>query len=274
MPAFPVACAVAAAVPPSRGRGGQGSRSIFAWRASAVLAATLLVTVGALQAAVPTPADVVFPAGTTKTVVYGAVARGEQAYYRFRAGVGQEVHVALLSTESNAVAQLYGPEPRLVESDGLVEVRGSALPGIGPGDDVAEWFGFLPESGSYLLVVGSTRGGAEYQLSLEIVSTAEGCEGIEQQQPMNECWGRLAREVEAERKNAARALADRVTPERRQALLAAEEAFVRYRDTHCGFVDSAYQGGSLQLTVSASCRAELEREREGKLRAMWQDLQP
>jgi uncharacterized protein YecT (DUF1311 family) len=240
----------------------------------AALLVGLLATAEGASAALPTPIDLVFPAGTTGTVVYGAVARGEQAFYRFRAGVGQEVHFALLATESNAVAQIYGPDARLVESDGMVEVRGAALPGVGPGDDMAEWRGFLPATGSYLLVVGATRGGAEYQLSLEIASSVEGCAGVEQQQPMNECWGRLAKAVEAERVNAAAALADRVTPERQAALRAAEEAFTRYRDAHCTFVADAYRGGSLQLTAAASCRAELERQREQALRSLWADSQP
>ena len=97
-----------------------------------------------------------FARGATSATVEGAVVRGERAAYLVGARAGQRMRVRVASPERNAVFQLHGP--------GKV----GALPGAGETDDATAWSGVLPRSGDYRIVVGGTRGNAEYRLRVEI----------------------------------------------------------------------------------------------------------
>ncbi|MGG5820728.1 hypothetical protein [Falsiroseomonas sp. HW251] len=115
--------------------------------------AALLLPVAAL--AQPAPVEIRFPPGTSGTVVASAVARGEVARYSLGARAGQRMALRIESAEDNAVFQVVAP-------------GGKTLPGAGEGDDARGWTGDLPVSGPYVIVVGATRGGAEFRLSVTI----------------------------------------------------------------------------------------------------------
>ena len=109
-----------------------------------------------------------FARGESSATVRGAVIRGERALYSFAARAGQRLSLSLKATEDNAAFQVYAPGARPEIRDAILEVAGDALPGAAEGDDAARWTGTLPHSGSYLLVVGATRGNAEYELTVTI----------------------------------------------------------------------------------------------------------
>ncbi|HVZ07760.1 hypothetical protein [Rhodopila sp.] len=134
-----------------------------------MLASVLLASVWPGGAAPVSPVmPIRFPPGATSTTVQGAVARGEQAVYAIGAAAGQRMTVAITSVEHNAVFQLYRPGATASAQDGTLMVYGNTLAGAGEGDDAMRWAGPLPKSGTYLLVVGATRGGADYRLSVSI----------------------------------------------------------------------------------------------------------
>lgn len=56
--------------------------------------------------------------------------------------------------------------------------------------------------------------------------------------------------------------------ERVQPLRKAEEAWAAYRDAHCRFVASRFEGGSLQSLLAADCRIALTRARIEDLRCL------
>jgi len=74
----------------------------------------------------------------------------------------------IVSTEKNAVVQVYVPGAKQEMRDSVLHVSGNTLPGAGEGDDAARWYGTLPASGVYVFVVGSTRGNATYRLNVTI----------------------------------------------------------------------------------------------------------
>lgn len=97
-----------------------------------------------------------FARGSTSATVDGAVARGDRDRYTVGAKAGQRMTVRVYSLENNAVFQVYRPGGK------------RALAGAGAGEDATSWEGELPSTGNYVIVVGGTRGGAEYSLSISI----------------------------------------------------------------------------------------------------------
>lgn len=98
-----------------------------------------------------------FAPGASGATVEGGIARGETVSYLVGARAGQTMSVAVVSEEDNAVFTIHLPGS-----------SGKTLPGAGEGQDAAAWKGTLPESGTYRIEVGATRGGAGYSLSVGI----------------------------------------------------------------------------------------------------------
>lgn len=109
--------------------------------------------------------------------------------------------------------------------------------------------------------------------------TAQDC-GDLPQQPMNLCFLREFEGVDAEMNAqwkltaAASKAADReLQPDDRQprhfpTLLAAQRAWLTYRDRHCLGASFEARGGSLAPTLDSLCRIELTRDRTRQLKAM------
>ncbi len=109
-----------------------------------------------------------FARGASSAEVRGAVVRGERALYSIEAREGQHMSLRIVSTEKNAVVQVYAPGAKQEMRDSVLHMSGNTLPGAGEGDDAAQWAGALPTSGVYVVVVGSTRGNATYRLTVTI----------------------------------------------------------------------------------------------------------
>jgi uncharacterized protein YecT (DUF1311 family) len=232
-------------------------------RAGALLAAVAWVPGVHAAAAdtLPKPVAIEFARGASSGRVHGGVARGEVAYYRFGAAEGQWADVALHSVEDNAVVTLFEPGWRLVPAAGGIEVEGdSAYPMRAP-EAASGWSGVLEESGEYLVVVGTVRGGAEFDLELTIEAPTEEHCGELAQQPMNHCTGALAANLERERVKAERALAAVFGADREGVLRAAEASWKAYRDAQCTLEASSFEGGSMQPTIYNSCVVGLLRAR-------------
>ncbi|HYF54924.1 MAG TPA: hypothetical protein VEA41_11760 [Salinarimonas sp.] len=129
--------------------------------------AVLLALAGPAAAQEP-PTPIRFARGASSAVLEGAVIRGERALYGLEARAGQRLAVRVASPERNAVVQIYEPGARRRVEEGVLEVEGRALPGAGEGEDARAWSGALPRSGTYLLVVGGTRGNASYRLEVSV----------------------------------------------------------------------------------------------------------
>lgn len=88
--------------------------------------------------------------------VSGSVIRGERAKHAVKAKAGQTLDVKVTSDENNAVFQVYLPGEK------------GTLPGAGEMDDATNFSGKVPSDGTYIIVVGPTRGNATYKLSYSV----------------------------------------------------------------------------------------------------------
>lgn len=97
-----------------------------------------------------------FKKGESSATIEGGVIRGERDTYLVGANKNQYMVVTVMSIENNAVFQLVDRE------------TGYYLSGAGDYDDAMRWEGYLPSTGDYEIIVGGTRGNAEYTLKVFI----------------------------------------------------------------------------------------------------------
>jgi hypothetical protein len=103
-----------------------------------------------------------FPRARTSVVLAGSVVRGDRNEYLLGARAGQQMTVRVTAAENNVVFQIYRPGKSGKASEN------NALAGAGVLDDARRWRGRLPASGDYTIVVGPTRGNANYRLKVTI----------------------------------------------------------------------------------------------------------
>ncbi len=123
---------------------------------------TLLFVSQALMANTISMGKIKFKKGESSTTVSKGLARGEQHQYSLGAKAGQNMVVSISSSEENAVFDIYRNTPNGKEM--LFDNAGDAA------EEAQYWQGILPGKGAqtYFIVVGSTRGGADYSLTVEI----------------------------------------------------------------------------------------------------------
>ena len=97
-----------------------------------------------------------FQPGATHVQVKRGIARGESMRFLLGASGGQTMTVVVQSVEQNAEFEVWGDGGQLGTSQlvGAKQKWGGVLPGHG--------------AGTYAVVVGSSRGGAEFNLYVEI----------------------------------------------------------------------------------------------------------
>lgn len=97
-----------------------------------------------------------FKPGASSTQIKRGIARGETARFLLGARGGQSMTVVVQSVEKNAVFEVWGDGGKVGESQ---EINGKQ-----------KWSGVLPGSapGTFVIEVGTTRGGAEFNLYVEI----------------------------------------------------------------------------------------------------------
>jgi hypothetical protein len=135
----------------------------------AILAVLLVGALLSGIAAAGVAKEVSFAKGSNSALMQGSVIRGESDQYFLTAKAGQKMEVSLSAVEKNAACAIYQPGYKAgKDADGLLEIRGTALPGAGEGEDATAWQGALPGSGKYLILVGPTRGNATYKLKITI----------------------------------------------------------------------------------------------------------
>ena len=114
------------------------------------------------------PQPIRFKAGASQAQITGGIARGEIACLTMAARIDQQMVATVSSPEQNVVLQIYAPGWHIGKQDDVYAIRGMALPGVAEGSDAKAWHGRLPASGTYLVVLGTTRGGADYRLDVAI----------------------------------------------------------------------------------------------------------
>jgi hypothetical protein len=136
--------------------------------AALLRAAVILAGMAMPALAQPGVTPIRFAPGTSSAEVSGGVERGGRAIYALGARAGQTMRLRVTAVEHNVAVQVWLPGATLPVDDPMGEITGETLPGAGEGQDATAWSGRLPRSGTYLVVVGPTRGGATYRLHVSI----------------------------------------------------------------------------------------------------------
>lgn len=111
------------------------------------------------------PGAIRFAPGTSGAEVTGGVPRGMPDCLTITARAGQVLEASITSTERNAVFQLHPPGWGIRQDRyGGVRVSNRTL----TTDDAMRARITLPADGTYLFVIGTTRGGADYTLRVSI----------------------------------------------------------------------------------------------------------
>ena len=111
--------------------------------------------------------EIRFGHGAIDATLSSSVVRGDRDIYPINAAAGQTMTVEITSLEDNAVFQVFPPGTHYMQNpDDIWVFHGEALRGA-EGDTV-RWSGQLASGGQYLIVVGGTRGNADYRLHVTI----------------------------------------------------------------------------------------------------------
>lgn len=108
--------------------------------------------------------DIRFQRGASSATIQHTVIRGERDRYTLGVGKGQYLSVKIESLEDNAVFDVYSPGAN--DSDEF-DIKGVQLPGA---VEKKSFMTELPANGKYLIVVGGTRGNAEYKLTVSVTN--------------------------------------------------------------------------------------------------------
>ena len=118
---------------------------------------------------IPVPRPIFFAAGGKSGTVGGHVLRGERNLYSLIADASQLLTVSITTPDNNAVFQIYEPDTKIERaSDGTLQFTGKELHAAGAAEDTTRWVGRLPSRGTYIIVIGGTRGNASYSMDVKI----------------------------------------------------------------------------------------------------------
>ncbi len=96
-----------------------------------------------------------FAPGAISATIEDAVIRGTRDIYLVGASKGQTMIIKITSLENNAVFELKAP-PNKAGQRRILD------------PETINWTGVLPQSGDYQVIVGGTRGNANYKLQVTI----------------------------------------------------------------------------------------------------------
>jgi uncharacterized protein YecT (DUF1311 family) len=96
---------------------------------------------------------------------------------------------------------------------------------------------------------------------------AADCRDAVSQAEMNSCAGKAYEKAAAELNAAYRELKERAQGETAKLLVAAQRAWVTFRDAECALAASGSAGGSVQPMVVSNCLEDLTRKRIAELKA-------
>lgn len=96
---------------------------------------------------------------------------------------------------------------------------------------------------------------------------ASPCEDPQDQSTMNRCayesWERVDRTLN----QTYQSTIARLNPAQQQQLVAAQQAWIPFRDRHCTFTAGVFEGGSMQPLIEWSCKESVTQERLNDLQA-------
>jgi len=83
---------------------------------------------------------------------------------------------------------------------------------------------------------------------------------------LNQQADKKYKKADAELNKVYKELSALLTPERKALLVKAQRAWITFRDMHCQFTDSMYEGGSIQPMIYSLCMQVLTEQRTKQLK--------
>jgi uncharacterized protein YecT (DUF1311 family) len=99
-----------------------------------------------------------------------------------------------------------------------------------------------------------------------LTRAADRCDSPQTQAAMNVCAAEELHRMDAQLNAVYRKLTATLDANRRRKLQAAQRAWLAFRDAHCEFEASAFEGGSMQPLEYSACATNVTKERIGHLR--------
>ncbi len=97
------------------------------------------------------------------------------------------------------------------------------------------------------------------------------CNNPQTQSEMNICASIAYQNADRKLNQVYRQLLPKLSAARKQKLIAAQQAWIKFRDSSCEFERSAYEGGSLAPMIYGFCLADVTEQRTKDLRRYLED---
>ena len=125
-----------------------------------------------------------------------------------------------------------------------------------------------------LLAVGmATRGIASPTSAATNLQLAQrpNCNNPQTQSEMNICASIAYQNADRKLNQVYRQLLPKLSASRKQKLISAQQAWIKFRDSSCEFETSAYEGGSMAPMIYGFCLADVTEQRTKDLRRYLED---
>jgi uncharacterized protein YecT (DUF1311 family) len=93
------------------------------------------------------------------------------------------------------------------------------------------------------------------------VAQKPNCNNPQSQSEMTACAGIAYQNADRKLNQIYQQLLPKLSSSRRQQLVTAQQAWIRFRDTSCNFEASAFEGGTIAPMIYSSCLARLTEQR-------------
>ena len=97
------------------------------------------------------------------------------------------------------------------------------------------------------------------------------CNNPQTQSEMNICAGIAYQNADRKLNQVYRQLLPKLSAARKQKLIAAQQAWIKFRDSSCEFERSAFEGGSIAPMIYSNCLADVTEQRTKDLRRYLKD---
>jgi uncharacterized protein YecT (DUF1311 family) len=110
-------------------------------------------------------------------------------------------------------------------------------------------------------IAGGTIATATPDVTGVEVAQRPNCNNPQTQSEMNACAGIAYRNADRRLNQVYQQLTPKLSASRRQQLVTAQQAWIRYRDASCNFERSEVEGGSMAPMIQGNCLARLTEQR-------------
>lgn len=114
---------------------------------------------------------------------------------------------------------------------------------------------------AFLLLAGMPATGA--------IAQQAPCQNANTQLEMNQCADQQAKNADKTLNSVYHIVMEKIGPEDKLNLRAAEQAWIRYRDTNCSGEAALYKGGSIAPLIESTCLAKNTQERTEEIRRIY-----